>query len=293
MPRTFTHWLTKAAIIGSALLLAGCSTLRLAYNSAPQLTWWWIDGYLDFTSDQSPSAREAVERWFAWHRQTQLVEYADWLAALSPRLAEPTSPQAVCRIFDDVRQKMQPAFEQAYVQAAALVPQLSSAQLAALEGRYAKNNAEFRRDWLQVDPLERRQRGVKNAIERFERVYGTLDEPQRRIVEEASRVSPFDPQRSMSEREQRQREVLQTMRRWLAERPTGAQVIATLRQLAAGVLPDAAGREYERRLTDHSCKLTADVHNATTPAQRATARRRIGEWEADLRSLAGDRRTAP
>ena len=284
-----------AAIICSALLLAGCSTLRLAYNSAPQLTWWWIDGYLDFTSEQSPSAREAVERWFAWHRQTQLLDYAAWLASLQPRLAAPTTPEAVCQLFEQIRQKAEPAFEQAYLHAASLVPQLSPVQLASLEARYTKNNAEFRRDWLEADAERRRQRSVKNAVERFERLYGRLEEPQRRIIEAASRLSPFDAQRSLAEREQRQRNVLQTLRRWLAERPGPSQALAALRQLGNGVAApeDTAERAYQQRMSTHTCRLSADVHNSTGTAQRDAARRQLKEWEDDLRALANDRRAAP
>lgn len=296
MPRSPLRWLIKAAIIGSALLLAallgGCSTLRLAYNSAPSLTWWWIDAYLDFSGEQQPRAKESLERWFDWHRATQLNDYAAWLQSIEPKLSEPLTADAACGLLDQLRAQLLPAFDRAYQHAAELVPQLGSTQLKALEAKYAKNNAEFRKDYLQVAVEDRRRRSVKRTVERFEQLYGTLDEPQRRVIEAAVVASPFDPQLSLADREQRQGQVLVGLKRWIEQRPELPSVVAQMRQLAldAETPKDPALRAYQQRMAAHGCRLTADVHNSTSPAQRAAARKRLQEWQGDLRSLAAQRK---
>ena len=75
----------KAAIIGGCLLalllLGGCSAVRVGYNQAPTLAWWWLDGYMDFDATQAPKVKDTLAQWFAWHRSTQLPDYADLLAA--------------------------------------------------------------------------------------------------------------------------------------------------------------------------------------------------------------------
>jgi hypothetical protein len=38
--------------LGLALALGGCSALRLSYNNAPTLLYWWLDGYADFDKSQ-------------------------------------------------------------------------------------------------------------------------------------------------------------------------------------------------------------------------------------------------
>ena len=35
----------------ACLLLAGCSAVRLAYNQAPDLMYWWLNGYVDFDAE--------------------------------------------------------------------------------------------------------------------------------------------------------------------------------------------------------------------------------------------------
>ncbi|MCX7224461.1 MAG: hypothetical protein NT071_02345, partial [Burkholderiales bacterium] len=40
-----------------ALLLSGCSALRLGYSQAPELAYWWLDSYFDFTEAQTTRVR--------------------------------------------------------------------------------------------------------------------------------------------------------------------------------------------------------------------------------------------
>ena len=34
------------------MLLAGCSMLRVAYSYGENLSYWWLDGYIDIEQDQ-------------------------------------------------------------------------------------------------------------------------------------------------------------------------------------------------------------------------------------------------
>ena len=78
------------------MLLGGCSAVRIGYNQAPTLAWWWLDGYLDIDAAEAPRAKDALQQWFAWHRRTQLPDYADWLAATQQQVMQPVTPQQVC-----------------------------------------------------------------------------------------------------------------------------------------------------------------------------------------------------
>jgi hypothetical protein len=64
------------ALVALVLVLGACSTARLAYNQAPNLLYWWLDGYMDFTSAQSPQARQDIDAFLAWHRSNELPTYA-------------------------------------------------------------------------------------------------------------------------------------------------------------------------------------------------------------------------
>ena len=78
--------LFKSTIIGLLTLLlmplfSGCSSIRLAYGNGPQLAWWWVDGYVDFSREQTPAVKRNIDSLFEWHRGTQLPGYLPLLAA--------------------------------------------------------------------------------------------------------------------------------------------------------------------------------------------------------------------
>ena len=50
------------------LLLQACSAIKLAYNNSPEFGYWWIDGYVDIQSEQTPKVRDELTRLLAWHR---------------------------------------------------------------------------------------------------------------------------------------------------------------------------------------------------------------------------------
>ena len=270
-------------------LLAGCSAVKFGYSQGTELGYWWLDGFVGFNDGQAPVAREALGEWFAWHRRTQLADYAALLERARGEVRADISAQQACRWVADVGERLDRAVERALPPAAEIARTLTPQQIQGLAKRYAKRNAEFREEFLQPDPRERLEASVERAVERFERVYGRLDAGQRALIAREVAASPFDPQRWMAERERRQRELLESLTRLRAEQAPAPAVTAALRGFvqAQQRSPDPAYREYQQRLLDFNCGLAARVHNAATPAQRELAASRLKGWEDDMRALAG------
>ena len=281
----------KAAIIGVLMLLTGCGAVRLAYNTAPQIAWWWLDGYMDFSSTHSPRVKEGLEQWFNWHRQTQLTEYANWLALQGKRVAEPTTAAELCAVFDQGREKFQPAIDRALLISSELLPTLGLAQIAHLEQQYTKKNAEFRDQNITASADARRKLRKKRAIESAERLYGKMQPAQLRVIDANLAASPYDPAEAMAARETRQRDILQTLRRWVAEKPDRGALLVSMRGLMERMEQptDPTLRAARQRAIEFNCRASADLHNSTTPAQRLAARKKLRDWQDDLRSLASER----
>jgi len=272
------------------LLLGGCSAVRIGYNQAPTLVWWWLDGYMDFDATQAPRIKEALDQWFAWHRTTQLPDYAELLAAAQLQVMQPATPQQVCRWADDLRARLAAALAHGVPMAAELLPILKPEQLAHLERRYRKSNQDFEADFLQ-QPDERLKASVRRSVDRAEMLYGRLDEHQRQLIAAGVAASPFDPAAWYVERQALQAETLQSLARLTAGGPGRAERESNLAGLQALSLrvqraPPGPYRNYQQRLTDYNCAFVAQLHNSTTVAQRQAARARLKGWEEDLRALA-------
>ncbi len=267
--------------------LGGCSALRLGYANGPQLAWWWLDGYIDFSREQAPRARQVVDRWFEWHAGTQLPAYATLLAQAQVQVQEPLTADTACRWQARGLQALEPAIRRAADDFADLVPGLGPAQFKQLEQRHAKNNETMREDFLQAAPQERQAAAFKRTLERAENVYGELNEAQKRLLLAGLAASPFNPEQWLQERMRRQRDLLQTLRKLVADKASREERAAALRALAkrSTESPDPAYRDYQKRLTEYNCALVAQLHNATTPAQRQRARNTFKGWEDDVRWL--------
>ncbi len=285
------RWIIGATL--AALMLAGCSMVRLGYSQAPSLAYWWIDGYADLSGEQTPRMRDALDQWFDWHRRTQLPDYAALLQRAQAEVLQPTTPQAMCGWRDAVQKRLDVALEQATPALAALMVTLSPEQLRHIERKQAKEGAELRADFTQGDRAERAKASFKRTLERFEMLYGALDEPQRGRLTQLLAQSSFDADRWLAERERRNRDMLQTLTqvstaaRTIDRTAAQTQAEAAVRMLAERMQrssrPDY--RTYQERLTLENCELVATMHNQTTPVQRQHARRKLRSWEEDLRLL--------
>jgi Family of unknown function (DUF6279) len=284
------------ALLAAVVALSGCSTLRLAYNTAPELAYLWLDNLIDFNEEQTQQVRDSLAAWFKWNRTTQLGDYAALLARIQSQMPEPLTPQITCRWWDELGERLKIGYEQAVPVASELLLSLSPSQLQHLERRYAKRDAEYRTEYLQASQKERHEAQVKRIVERAESVYGRLDDAQRERIASAVATSPFDAELWLAERKARQRDIVQTFSRLQTDRnaPREARLAAAqdvLRALARRFehSPRPLYRAYQERLSQYNCALAAQVHDLTTAAQRQAAVARLKSWESDLRALAAER----
>jgi hypothetical protein len=287
MQKTFAR-----TIIIAALLLSSCSMVQLGYDRGPQLAWWWLDSYVDFSREQKPHAKQAIRQWFDWHRGTQLPEYADWLAAVRSLINDPVTPEQICRWSDELQDILAPAFDHAVHLGAPVVLSLDESQRRHLEQRYTKSNDKLRRDYLQPDPKDRLNAAIKRSVKRIENLYGKIDQQQRDLIITSIEVSPFSPEAWLAERQRRQQVTLTALQQLAGASLPSEQVATVLRGLIEHThrsdSPDY--RAYQIKLTEYACGFIARMHNTTTPTQRQHAIDKLKSWENDLRVLTGEDR---
>ena len=279
------------AKIGCALLLGasliGCSAVKLAYNNLPEFSYWWLDGYVDFNGAQTPRVKDQLAQLLERHRRNEmpkvlaLVENAERLAVGD------VTPAQVCAASDALRDSLLATAVDASVPGAELALGLGDAQLKQIEAKLAKNNAEYASDWLERSVEGQHRKRYDTFLERSEDFYGTLDDAQRALLRQMANRSIFDPRRVDAERRQRQRESLALLRRFAnsGARPSEVQaaLVAYARRIADP--PPGPWRDHQQALLQESCSNIARLHNATRPAQREQAVRRLQAYAQDIRDL--------
>lgn len=284
-----------ARIIGAPLLaavlalgLAGCSTLKLAYNNLPELAYWWLDGYLDFESSQTPRVRDELDRLLAWHRRSELPQWIAILQKAQALASDDSTPAQACELGEAVRTRLLALAEQAEPAGAELALTLTPAQLDHLQQKYARQNAEYRSDWLDKSREEQLAKRYERWLDRSEDFYGSLDEAQKKALRQMAADSAFSASLFDAERKRRQRMLLGSLRSLGAAAPAPAgearQVLHAYVRTVADP-PPGRWREQQQALWQEGCRNVAALHNMTTPAQREQAVRRLRGYEAELRAL--------
>ena len=275
-----------------AILLSGCSAVRLGYSQAPELAYWWLDSYFDFTQAQTTRVRADLAALHAWHRSNELPIYLGLLDKLQRLTPGNVTPEQLCELYNEFLPRLNAAADQAEPTLTAVTLLLKPEQLAQLARQLDKRNETWREDWLDGTPGERRARHVKRLVDRAEGLYGRLDATQRATVREAVAASQYDADMSYRESQRRHTDTLQTLR-LIQSGGLGAE---RNRLEARGLLdravnsPDPIYRSQQIKLLQENCRTYAALHNSTSPSQRAKALETLKGYEADLRSLMAQRR---
>lgn len=273
--------------LAAALALTACSAVKLGYNSLPNLAYWWLDGYVAFSDEQAPQVQDQLARFVGWHRREELPRVAELLARMEQMAPGDITPQQACGIVAEAQARLAAAADYSAGPVAQLAAGFSPRQLRHLERKYRSNNESFFKEWLAPAPPEQVEKRFRQMLERLEMVYGRLDEPQRAVLRQAIAESRYEASRILAERQRRQRDLLQVLRR--IHHPGVAP--AEARTLVRGYFervqqsPDPAFRSWQEGLLQEGCRTFAAVHGSTTTAQREQAVRRLRAYQRDLREL--------
>ncbi len=274
-------------LLSLALALTGCSAIKLGYSNAPELAYWWLDGYVDFDDAQDPRVREDLARLQAWHRANELPRIVQLMQRAERLAAGEFTPAQACAFEPAVRERLQALRERLEPALAVHAVTLTPAQLEHLARKLDRKTRDWAAEWVQPSPAELLDKRTKQAVNRAEMLYGSLDERQRTLLRQELARGSYDAPTALAERRRRQQDLQATLRRVAGSTPEQArpQISALLDRVATS--PDAGFRTMLDGMRQDGCRLAAQLHALATPEQRDRAVRRLRAWQRDLSELAG------
>ena len=285
-PRSAGHWLLIIGTLLVSLALTGCGTVRLAYSNAPSLVFWWLDGYIDFDSDQAAIVRAGLQRAHDWHRKEELPLLLAQLASLQARAHEPTTAEALCQLASDLQTRYQTTLLQMVPTALAVAPTLREAQLKHLERELMKRRTDWQRDYQDGGGAERMERRMKQALERTESFYGRLRPEQVEMLRAQLSSSAFDPAVQSRESLRRHQDTLAVLAHIRSSAVPADQVASAITALVqrSYTSPNPNYQKYQALLTQQGCANFAALHNGMLPRQRVHLAETLKVYAEDLRS---------
>jgi hypothetical protein len=285
------HSVRVISLIIAATLLTSCSAIKIAYNQAPDLSYWWLDGYFDFNEQQTPKVRDELTKLFAWHRANELPKTAELLAQAARLMPGDINATQACLLYGQVRGLIDNVSDQALPALAEFAPTITPEQIDHLKRKYAKSNEEYTRDFIKTNAKDRQEKSLKRSVERSESLYGRMEEAQITVIKRLVSDSAFDAALSLKERSRRQQELIERLNTLASSKASAAVAQQSLREYIARSWqsPDPAYRIYVEKLTQQSCQGFAAIHNSTNTTQRAKAVQVIKGYEQDVRTLVASR----
>jgi len=275
-------------VLAFALLLAACSSLRLAYNNADTLLYWWIDAYVDFDGEQKAEVKQDINNFFRWHRKTQLQDYVQFLQRAQRQLRGNVTQADLVADYADIRDRTEALLLRSAPDIAEMALSLKPEQLDSMEKKFAKNNAAFRKKNMKGDSEDQNKFRYKKSMEQFELWFGDFSNEQEDIIRRASDARPLDNALWLDERMRRQLKIMTLARKIMHDKPSKEVATKWIEDLIRSGF-DRFGISERKAFFDNYERATVElVHTVisiATPAQKAHAHKRMESWIKDLNTL--------
>lgn len=261
------------------LILGGCNTMKLGYQQGDRLAFWWVDRYVDVSDAQEPPTREAIQRFFAWHRSHQLPEIATVLTRVKGEVAQPVDATMIRHVQQDTQRLARQAFDNAIPDVADLMLTLTPDQIQRMERKFDESNAKYRKEFLRGSEEARTSARLDKVMDYARLIYGRFSGEQEKAIRAAMGPYMQGADVRYAERVRRQKEWMALAREVQATHPPKAQVEQMMRRYA-----DQWQRANPER-GQAGVDLAVTIANLSTPEQKAHAVDRFQKWIDDTRSL--------
>lgn len=274
-------------LLAAALMLAGCSALRLGYDNGDTLALAYLDSQLDLDHDQKAYARRALHALFAWHRRHELPAYVRQLATMRAALDREVSGEDIGQLRAFVRAGVDRTVDHALPELVAFARLLRPEQLAHLQKKFDESNRDYRAKFLEGTAQEQHERRVDRILEQMERWLGGFSDRQRVQISEWVAAVPYDGELRYRERLERQRELFVLIRAFRQPdiTPDTARRLAMEYANRYDERPVVRGAVEQAQAREAGLELVAQIVNHSTTKQKAQARKRLQGWIDDLGAL--------
>jgi hypothetical protein len=269
------------ACLGTILMLAGCTSL--AYNRLDWLIPWYVDGYVDLTSEQRKLLRKNLTSPLDWHREEELANYIDILNRIEADLDGEVTADTVRRWADEMFGAAVRVQRSLLAVALEFGAQISDEQVEEFVVSLWKRHEEMEEEFRARSDAEYTDDDYDSLVETLERFLGRLSKEQKAILREASnKLVRFD-------------------KAWLDEGRAWLKKMENLLQREAG-WQEAIMQAYDTRVSlrsaeyraafEHNMGLVtqayAEVIGTMSERQRKRAQNEFDDLRRMLTRLMGD-----
>ncbi len=276
------------ALVLSTALLTACSSIKIAYNYAPNYLSYRLNGYFNLDSQQQQSLDAELVGFTNWHSSTELPRYTKTLQQWSTRLDDkkPFTSDEVIVLYQQVQDAILALSLQAARQLAPIAITLKTAQTDQMRARFESDNKDYADDYLK-NPTSSSTRKKHHArmLKRYEDWLGSLTEQQKNSLTQLAdrRAATFTLW--ANERERRQTALLETLNAQREKDPAQAEEALALYAKSLSDYRNPKLVAQQDSLRKDWAQVTAEVLNSLTPSQTRYLKTKLRDYADDFASL--------
>ncbi|MFG6412840.1 DUF6279 family lipoprotein [Roseateles sp. DC23W] len=255
------------------LVIAGCSSLTLAYQQLPLAASLWAGSYFDLDSTQRQRLKDQLQIWQAWHRREELPQLQALLVQARQSLEGGVTRDELLALERGARASAERSLQHAAPLAAPLLAGLRPEQWAHLQKKMDEKTEEWREKNAGADGAGERGKRFSNNLERW---LGDLDRSTRREARAEAAQWRFDLTTMAQGRAARQARTLDALRAWSRQDLAGGTAL-----LMRNLQPQPAEQAYREEVITSLLK----VLNGLSAEQREEVLKHWQELSAQLSSL--------
>jgi Family of unknown function (DUF6279) len=283
--RTNHRFLKCCAAIAAALcFVTACSLVGTLYQNATSLAMLEIDSYFDLNDAQTTAGKQRTDELMVWHRREALPLYVRQLRALAAKVESGFDVAAVNTTYDWGMGELRRVNQYAAPQQVELLTSLSDKQIAYLQKKLAKDNAKYRKEWVDATREDALELRFDKFLTNVERIYGNFSREQKQQLRAASDARAYNPKSAYEDRLARQSTFIAMMKKLPKNDAATAQA-----QIAAYIssleTPTENGLTTRRELM----QLIATTNQIATPAQRTAAKATLLDYANTFEGLSRGR----
>jgi hypothetical protein len=266
---------------------SACSSLQIAYNQTDFLLKWWLDDYLDLSTDQDQLIDQAVTVQIKKHRQEELPKALQKIRALRSKLDRPLTIDEGTLIVKDIKTFSRDSINYLLEDASSLVLTLEPKQFTYMENAFKKSNKKFQNDYLSGNAEDRLDKRVEKIIERTESFSGDLNKSQKSQVKDIAKEYLLDMETVYQARTYKQQLILKVLKKINQDRPPASEVKTTLNQLFNEIELGTSQeqKDFEKKRDLHAGIVIAKISEILNDKQRKKTQSKIQSWENDVSVL--------
>ncbi len=280
------HFKRCALAFALVTVLAACSIVGALYQNATSLAMLEIDRYFDLNREQETAGKLRTEALMAWHRREVLPLYVKQLRGVASKVEQGFNSEQVGEVLTWGTGELRRVSDYALPQQAELLTSLSDQQITYFQKKMAKDNAKYRKQWLDSPREEALELRFDQLMTWVERIYGDLTQEQKKRIRALSDARAFEPQTAYNERLARQAQLLALIQSVVKNKDKQANAQALIANFISDLEKTSPHTHLARK---ELVTLIAAISQIANSEQRLNAKNTLLEYAATFEGLSRGR----